>query len=668
MSRSKLKWIVVLSFVVSAKGNLLFAQDTIKQQTMENFTVYGTYEPFNVSTKQILNIENEKLQSAYQLSEAIKFFSGVNLKDYGGIGGLKTITVRGLGANHTAVSFDGVALSDCQTGQIDVGKLSLENMETLAMINANAEADIFKPARLFASANTLQVMTKTPSFKEGKPVNINVGIKMGSFLTFNPYLLMENKIGKHFSTSISAEYLYTKGNYPYKLYYGGANDSISNERRKNADVSAFSAVANVFYTDSSNSWHLKGYLYNAKKGLPGATILYSEPSKQRLDDDNYFLQSVYAHQFKKVVSYKNILKFNYAHTHYIDPKYHNSEGKIDNHYYQREIYMSNILLLNVIKDLNISLSNDISYANMSANLYQFAYPHRWKILSNVAITYQYQFLRLQANLLHTYALDKTKIDNRTDCFNHFSPAANMEFRLLKKEKLTFSTTYQHVFRLPTFNDMYYQLAGNRDLKPETIHQVMCNLAWMKNFSKSVPYFKINLDGYFHLVNNKIVAFPNRNLFIWSMLNYGKVHVWGLDAVAYLQIEAASWMDIDINLSYSYQYAVDMTDENSKTYKNQIAYTPRHSGNCRLLLNTKWVDVAYVLVMVGKRYRLGQNVAAFVMEPYFDHSIAVSRDFEIKAFTLQTSVELLNIANKNYEIIDNFPVAGISWRLKLGFKW
>ena len=129
MSRSKLKWIVVLSFVVSAKGNLLFAQDTIKQQTMENFTVYGTYEPFNVSTKQILNIEDEKLQSAYQLSEAIKFFSGVNLKDYGGIGGLKTITVRGLGANHTAVSFDGVALSDCQTGQIDVGKLSLENMK-----------------------------------------------------------------------------------------------------------------------------------------------------------------------------------------------------------------------------------------------------------------------------------------------------------------------------------------------------------------------------------------------------------------------------------------------------------------------------------------------------------------------------------------------------------
>ena len=38
------------------------------------------------------------------VAEAVKHFAGVQVRDYGGIGGLKTVGVRGLGAMHTGVS------------------------------------------------------------------------------------------------------------------------------------------------------------------------------------------------------------------------------------------------------------------------------------------------------------------------------------------------------------------------------------------------------------------------------------------------------------------------------------------------------------------------------------------------------------------------------------
>ena len=50
---------------------------------------------------QILNADKLRQNGAMQVSDAAKLFSGVVIKDYGGIGGLKTISVRSLGAAHT---------------------------------------------------------------------------------------------------------------------------------------------------------------------------------------------------------------------------------------------------------------------------------------------------------------------------------------------------------------------------------------------------------------------------------------------------------------------------------------------------------------------------------------------------------------------------------------
>ena len=74
---------------------------------------YQTREVRSASPLQVFNKEELKNLQALQVSDAVKHFAG-------GIGGLKTVSIRSLGAQHTAVSYDGITVSDCQTGQVDM--------------------------------------------------------------------------------------------------------------------------------------------------------------------------------------------------------------------------------------------------------------------------------------------------------------------------------------------------------------------------------------------------------------------------------------------------------------------------------------------------------------------------------------------------------------------
>lgn len=180
----------------------LFAQqqrvDTARTYYIPEITVsdiYQTREVRSTAPLQIFSKDALKNLNALQVSDAVKHFAGVTVKDYGGIGGLKTISIRSLGAQHTAVGYDGITLTDCQTGQIDLGRFSLDNVDQLSLSNGQSD-NIFQPARFFASAGILNIQTLTPRFEDGKHTNISASFKTGSWGLVNPSLLLEQRISR----------------------------------------------------------------------------------------------------------------------------------------------------------------------------------------------------------------------------------------------------------------------------------------------------------------------------------------------------------------------------------------------------------------------------------------------------------------------------------------
>ena len=636
-----------------------------------------THSPVTAtSSLQVLKSREISTLPALNVSDVLKTFAGLVIRDYGGVGGMKTVAMRGFGSQHTAVSYDGLAVSDCQTGQIDLSKFSLGNVEQISL-NSGTPDDIFLPARLMASASLIRIQTIRPTFRENKPVNLDFHFTGGSFGLWNPSLLIENKIyqkkegGYPFVySSVSASYLQSDGRYPFLIRYGGDGDSTSMEKRTNSDVRTATVEGNLFTDFNSHSkLNVKLYYYWSDRGLPGAIIFYNTHSNERLTDHNAFGQVHYENRFNAKFAYQVNAKFNFAQQRYLNPEYLNAAGFIDNVYIQREYYLSNTFLYAPHRVISLSLSNDLIFGNMSANLYNFVYPSRLQVLTMLSAFVSVRHVDIRAGLLHTGVANWAAAGEAGDNLSRFSPSVGISVQPLLSEAFHLRAFYKNIFRLPTFNDLYYTEVGNRNLRPEDTHQFDIGASYAKSFLKNTIRLTLTVDGYYNLVKDKIVAIPNKNLFVWTMLNFGKVEIDGVDASASFNYQIIKDLSVSLSGSYTYQRAVDKTDPTAKTYLHQIPYTPLHSGSVGVMVKTTWFEVGYTMVAAGKRYALQQNVAANELAPYTDHSLTLGHDFDIKGkVTFGVKGELLNLADNHYEIIRNYPMQGRSFRIGVRVKW
>ena len=661
----------VLAVSMLMQGKVMLAQDTLKTQLLKGVEVQEnriSCVSNNVTATQLIYVGLEKIPSM-QLSDVVKHFSGVTVKDYGGVGGLKTVSVRSLGANHTLVTYDGLAVSDYQTGQINIGRFSLDNMSYISLDNSDINR-FFCPARSFSSASVLNFQTRRPDFSDDKPFNIKASFCGGSFSLLNPSLLVENKIGKRVSTSLNTEYIYNKGEYPFTLKNGNI---ISKEKRKNTDIQVFRTDANCFvYLPKGQFLSAKIFYYHAEQGLPGAVILYNTQSRQRMWDENLFTQLHYHYDNEKNIRYQANGKINYSYLRYLDPDYLNSDGKLDNKYWQREYYISNAVWYKPLRGFSMSLANDLSLGNMNTSMPDFANPTRYSSLTAFSFSHAFRtpIMSFYATLLHTYVSDKIQNTDTNIHYQKFTPSVRFYYKPFKKENITVGVSYKNIFRLPTFNDLYYRLVGNTNLSPEKTHQINLGVNWSKFLNKnsvSFARFSLAADVYYNHIQDKIIAIPNKNLFVWSMLNLGKVSITGVEARSELRIWKIKYVEFELALNYTYQYAIDMTDETSKTYKNQIPYTPKHSGSGIFTVETKWINCSYSVLYAGERYALGQNIPANRLDRYFDHSIALYRNFKLKKTELSLRAECFNLLNKQYEVVKCYPMTGRQFRAKIIFK-
>lgn len=651
--------------------------DTARTYFIPEITVsdiYQTREVRSTAPLQIFSKDALKNLNALQVSDAVKHFAGVTVKDYGGIGGLKTISIRSLGAQHTAVGYDGITLTDCQTGQIDLGRFSLDNVDQLSLSNGQSD-NIFQPARFFASAGILNIQTLTPRFEDGKHTNISASFKTGSWGLVNPSLLLEQRISRKWTVSANGEWMSSDGHYPYTLYYGNEEGDLSSrEKRKNTNVQTFRAEAGLYGNFSDKEqWRLKAYYFQSSRGLPNATTFYYTHSSQHLWDKNTFIQSQYKKEFNRQWVFQTSAKWNWSYQRYLDPDYKGSTGEIENSYYQQEYYLSGSVLYRLLNNLSFSLSSDGSINTMNANLNDFAHPTRYSWLTAFAGKYVNNWLTFSASALATVIYEQADKGGSAGNHRKLSPYVSASFKPFDKEEFRIRIFYKDIFRLPSFNDLYYGETGNNKLKPENARQYNIGLTYSKDVCPFLPYLSATVDAYYNKITDKIIAYPTKNLAVWSMRNLGSVEIKGIDVTGNVSLQPCEKLRINLSGNYTYQRALDVTNsdpasEEGRTYKHQIAYTPRVSGSGQVGIETSWVNLSYSFLFSGKRYAVGQNIAANRLDSYSDHSISASRDFRIKKVTTSLSVEILNIMNKNYEIVKSFPMPGRSVRATFSVRY
>lgn len=612
-----------------------------------------------VSPVQTLSgIALEKMNSL-SVADAVRFFSGVQLKDYGGLGGLKTLNVRSMGTNHTGVFYDGIQLGNAQNGTVDLGRFSLDNIEQIDLYNAQ-KGVLLQPAKGFAAASAIYLQSRKPVFREGEKTHGKVAFKTGSFGMINPSLRLEQRLSERLSAVVSTEWLHGNGRYKFR-YTNGTYDTTA--VRQNAAIDAARVEAGLYgLMKDSSSWQAKVYYYNSTRGLPGAIVSNKFLNGQHQWDRNFFIQSSYRKRFGKRYTMLLNAKFMYDYVRYLDTAIVTVDGPLMNRYQQKEYYISSANQYRLTSFWDVSLSADFQVNEMTAgNLDHFAIPTRYSTLAAAATQLRLGPVALQGNLLATIVNETTKAYTAGRDFHAFTPTLLASWQPFEGEDLKLRAFYKNNFRMPTFNDMYYSTVGNPALRPEYAKQYNIGAGYARNSEGFLQFLSLQADAYYTHVKDKIVAAPGRN-FQWMMQNIGSVDIYGIDASVQLSPVLLPAVKTDFSLKYTYQKAMDMSNPAEVNYRDQIAYIPVHSGS--FVAHASWNrwDVNYSFIYVGERYFLNTNIPLYYMEPWYTSDVSATTSLLFGGKLLKLTGELNNIFNQYYDVVINYPMPGRYYRL------
>lgn len=617
--------------------------------------------------------------SSNSIADALRYFSGVQVKDYGGIGGLKTVNVRSLGSQHVGVFYDGIQISNAQNGTVDLGKFSMDNMELLSVYNGQ-KSDIFQSARDYASAAALYMVSRRPRFKGARRNNLNFKVRSGSFDLIDLSGLWEHRLGEHFSTSANVEFLNTSGRYKFRYSREGGYDTT--EVRRNGDVMFVRAEAGLFGRMPKTDFMLKGYFYWSERGYPGAAVKkdygISLLNEDRQKDRNVFVQSSLTHEATDFYRFKVQAKYANDYMNYVMPP-HSTVQPMDNHYWQQELYLTVSNLFSLNRFWSANLSCDVQWNSLDADGTEmfnanFIQPRRLTVLSAAATSVSFDFgLSAQASMLYTYVHDMSRRGMETaGDKNEWTPAVIVSYTPWKKAGLSIRAFYKKIFRMPTFNDLYYVQLGNRNLRPEYTSQYNVGVAYARTFPGSrFAGMQASVDVYYNTVKDKIIATPTSNQLVWTMVNLGYVEIRGADIVLAPSLQFGP-VGISARINYTYQKAQDFTETKKdegyegviSTYGDQVPYIPLHSGSAVLGVSYGTWNFNYSFVYTGERYMLGGNVPVNYIQPWYTSDLSLSKVFSIRRTELGVTVEVNNIFNQQYEVVKWYPMPGTNFRITL----
>ncbi len=663
----------LLALLFAATTLSLFAQE-VKTTQEEQKQVY--LEAIEVSTEaaqpvvkqstpqQILRQEKMETLGMSELHEAVRTFSGVNITDYGGVGGVKTVSVRSLGAHHTALSYDGVVVSNAQGGQVDIGSFTLDNIEEVSLTIGQGD-EIFQSARSFESSGLLSIKSSKPSFDD-RSVRLAAQVDAGSFGYLKTVLDLATKLSDRWSVKAAGNWMKSDGDYPFTL----VNYSlITDEIRNNSDVNTLRGEVDIYGTlgRRNGQLYIKGNALESERGLPGSVILYNSTANERLWDKTRFVQAGYTVDLSDKWSIKSFAKYNYSWNKYADWDSKYQDGYTEDQYTQQEYYASGAVRFKPSREWSFSLAQDVFQNELVTTLSDCPNPFRISSLTALAGQYKNERLSATASLLgvynHEWALNDTY--QTADDRQHLSPALSASYKVFEDREFRVRASVKDAYRVPTFNDLYYMSMGNITLTPEEAMQYNVGVTYAGSpFPSTVDYLTLSLDGYYNKVSNKIVAIPT--MFIWKMMNLGEVDIRGVDANVSSYFTLFDSWKLNLAGNYTYQRAIDVTSSTDKTYKHQIPYTAVHSGNVAITLQHKWFDLGYTATAVGDRYCLPQNIEANLIDGYVDQNVSISRKFNLKSCSVRLRAEVLNICDVNYDVIKYYPMPGRQYRISVKF--
>ncbi len=608
---------------------------------------------------QQISAKKISLYASEDIGALTQKIAGITLKNYGGIGGMKTIAYRGISGANTAVILDGFALQNTMVGQLDLSNLQVDNVQSLTF-TSGVPSDELLPISALMQGNILSINTF-----ENKPTNdtmeVRYSSKFGSFGQLDNYGSYKRSVANSL-LSVYGKYRSFSGNYPYTIENG--NLRTVSMRRNNQLKEGFGGI--------NYSKDLKPYLkirtsihFNqSERGLPGAVILYNETSNQQLNQQNTYGNIVL--EIKNGKGKMNIYNsLNYGYLNYKDPSYLNDSGGL-NQWYFNTINQTGVTMNRKIKDSVFMLYGGVehTFSSLTAtNQYVFS-PKRYHLQSVIGLKSTLKTFSFTAQIAnHTLQNQQGNSVKNTTAWNSYFQLEKRNYHLWLGIPRAW---LKQTFRMPSFSELYYNSIGNKDLKPELALQYSVGTSY--RFLKNSLH--ISIDAYYNKVENKILAIPTKNLFVWSILNVGKVQIFGVDLMLRKNWRLSDKLELDASMNYTFQQVQDISDQKATNYKNQLAYFPAHTLQSEVSL--LWNNETGIFIsnsIISKRFVLNENTTSNELQGFSTFDITCYYKMNsYKKNKLKVSMTIKNVVNTPYQYISYFVMPGRNYLMTLSYAF
>ncbi len=548
------------------------------------------------------------LRTGGTAAETLLRIPGLGLSDYGGLAGLKGVSLRGLGTAGTDIYLDGVRVSNFQSGQNDLGMLPVETLGSAVVDYAQ---------------NSVSFRTARPTFGRS-PFAGQLGLQAGSFGTWMPSARFDVKVSDRVALSAHGAGVITKGDFPY----GDAGD-----RRTGNDLKQIRAGLDGFGTMEGGEWHVKTYYNASDRGTPGSL---SWPSADRQQDKNFLVQG----SLRKAFS--DLYTLNLSAKGAWDKIFYQSTWG-DSNYDFSDFQLNSSHTFRLTDWWGVSLAADLERGTLKATDYEAA-----RTAAIAALATAIRLERFQADLALEY---RGTFDKGQPALNSFSPSLDLRYTLFEGFDLV--AFGRRAFRAPTFNELYYPGYGNPGLKPEDAWLADLGFDWHKALSDSWS-LGIKADAFYNDLKDKIISAPSEaDPWVWLPYNIGRVQAKGADASLTARCDDGLWRG-GISARYAFQSALDKTPD-SATFDQQVPYVAKHT-----------VVLAGDVSRAGWRLdalwncRSGRFDATGELPAWNTLDLSLSKTLDLgNAGSLTFNVTGRNLLDCRYEMVRDYPMPGRS---------
>ncbi len=226
---------------------------------------------------------------------------------------------------------------------------------------------------------------------------------------------------------------------------------------------------------------------------------------------------------------------------------------------------------------------------------------------------------------------------------------SLDARYLFTPSLSLRGAYSTNYRLPTFNDLYWEPGGNPELKAEFSSSGEIGLDYqLKDLRVGA--------GWYVIKSKDLIQWRPVTQDFWQPVNIDKASNQGLEFMASYNRVIGNH-SVVLRANYDYTLA---TDDNSD---KQLIYVPKHRAGGVLDYSWKKWGFNYNLQYVGKVFTTTSNSES--LDDYLLSDISLIRSLCKDIVTLNVKVN--NLFNVNYQSVAFRPMPGRNYVLQFNFK-